>query len=374
MKHFLGGLLFVLCLAYTLPWLGVKGGPVKPEIFIKQLGVAVIFFGSGLSLPTSQLSSALKKWKVSLSVQVFHFIFCPIFFSKTARLCMATGFLSPRLSSGLSVLGCLPPPISSAVILTTVAQGNSAVAILNSCFGSLLGILLTPPLTVVVSGIQAEVGVGTLLFKLGSTVVFPLILGQIARNIGMPKPPRWLGKGILLSIIWHAFSETFARPIPIGLIDVGCVVICIVAIQILLVTIASCSAVWCKQPRQDVVALGFTCSHKSLTLGMPILMALYGSSDNFIQYSLPLLAYHPLQIILGSAVFVPIFKAYINKETINEGTGGDGLQMTSMKETPQGRRGVTQNRSTSRIRAGISSTYFAAKVKENKAIHGELLV
>ncbi len=43
----------------------------------------------------------------------------------------------------------------------------------------------------------------------------------------------------------------------------------------------------------------FSGSHKSLTLGMPILMAMFGESvPAFIV--LPLLVYHPSQIILGS--------------------------------------------------------------------------
>tara|TARA_B100000780_G_scaffold229848_1_gene169509 strand:+ start:31 stop:423 length:393 start_codon:yes stop_codon:yes gene_type:complete len=54
-----------------------------------------------------------------------------------------------------------------------------------------------------------------------------------------------------------------------------------------------------RQTRKDIVALMFSGSHKSLTLGMPILMAMFGESvPAFIV--LPLLVYHPSQIILGS--------------------------------------------------------------------------
>lgn len=38
----------------------------------------------------------------------------------------------------------MPPPVSSAVILTRAAQGNETAAILNSVLGSFLGILITP--------------------------------------------------------------------------------------------------------------------------------------------------------------------------------------------------------------------------------------
>ena len=36
------------------------------------------------------------------------------------------------------MVGCMPPPVSSAVILTKAVGGNEAAAIFNSAFGSFL--------------------------------------------------------------------------------------------------------------------------------------------------------------------------------------------------------------------------------------------
>lgn len=41
-------------------------------------------------------------------------------------------------------MACMPPPVSSAVILTRAAQGNETAAILNSVLGSFIGIIITP--------------------------------------------------------------------------------------------------------------------------------------------------------------------------------------------------------------------------------------
>ena len=46
--------------------------------------------------------------------------------------------LDPWLLSGLTVVSCMPPPVSSAVILTKAVGGNEAAAIFNSAFGSFL--------------------------------------------------------------------------------------------------------------------------------------------------------------------------------------------------------------------------------------------
>jgi len=40
----------------------------------------------------------------------------------------------------------MPPPVSSAVIMTKAVNGNEAAAVLNSAFGSVLGVFLTPVL------------------------------------------------------------------------------------------------------------------------------------------------------------------------------------------------------------------------------------
>lgn len=43
----------------------------------------------------------------------------------------------------------MPPPVSSAVILTRAASGNETAAIFNSILGSFLGIIITPILLLI---------------------------------------------------------------------------------------------------------------------------------------------------------------------------------------------------------------------------------
>lgn len=99
----------------------------------------------------------------------------------------------------MATLSCMPPPVSSAVILTKAVGGNEAAAIFNSVFGSLLGILVTPALLlrlvkdaifneclksfhVPQVGVTATVSSGSLMIQLLTTVLVPLILGQVARH------------------------------------------------------------------------------------------------------------------------------------------------------------------------------------------------
>ena len=55
-------------------------------------------------------------------------------------LCLYIWSISIRLIT----VGCMPPPVSSAVILTRAAGGNEAAAVFNSVMGSLIGVIFTP--------------------------------------------------------------------------------------------------------------------------------------------------------------------------------------------------------------------------------------
>ena len=51
---------------------------------------------------------------------------------------------------------------------------------------------------------------------------------------------------------------------------------------------------------EDRIAGLFCSSHKTLAMGIPLITAIYSNSDNLGPYTIPLLIYHPLQIVFGS--------------------------------------------------------------------------
>ncbi|XP_053259171.1 sodium/bile acid cotransporter 7 isoform X12 [Podarcis raffonei] len=74
---FILGIVLVITVAKLEPAFGVKGGPLKPEITITYIAVSAIFFNSGLSLKTEELTSALMHVKLHLFVQIFTLVFFP---------------------------------------------------------------------------------------------------------------------------------------------------------------------------------------------------------------------------------------------------------------------------------------------------------
>ena len=343
MKGFLLLLLLVLILAWIYPYFGAAQ---QFGWLVKTVGVSIIFLRSGLELETSKLTAAFTNWKTSGGVLLFHFMFCPILFKLISTVFLSAGLMSKGLATGFCLLGVLPPPISSAVIITTVANGNAALSIVASTLGSLAGVLFTPMLLVVVAGVRSEISASALVTKLGTTVLFPLVLGQLARRVGAPKIPGYVGKGILLAIIFHVFSKTFLKPLPVSARDLVMVVFCTIFTQLLLLGIIAITTLLLGQTRKDIVALMFSGSHKSLTLGMPILMAMFGESvPAFIV--LPLLVYHPSQIILGS-LLAPKCAQFIQEG--NGDVNNTGIELKVQKAVPSIM--VVENNSPIRKSAG----------------------
>ena len=65
-------------------------------------------------------------------------------------------------------------------------------------------------------------------------------------------------------------------------------------------------------PPGDVICALFCASHKSLTLGIPVMKIVFPDHPRFGLLSAPLLMYHPIQIVLGG-VLVPSVRAWARR-------------------------------------------------------------
>uniref|UniRef100_A0A8C5LBP8 Solute carrier family 10 (sodium/bile acid cotransporter family), member 7 n=1 Tax=Jaculus jaculus TaxID=51337 RepID=A0A8C5LBP8_JACJA len=271
-EWFLVGIVLAIGAAKLQPGVGVNGGPLKPEITVSYIAVATIFFNSGLSLKTE-----------------------------------------------LQTVGCMPPPVSSAVILTKAVGGNEAAAIFNSAFGSFLGIVITPLLLLLFLGSSSSVPFSSIFSQLFVTVVAPLIIGQIIRRhikdwLERKKPPFGaISSSVLLMIIYTTFCDTFSNPhIDLDKFSLVLVLVIIVSIQLsfMLLTFVFSTRNNSGFTPADTVAIIFCSTHKSLTLGIPMLKIVFAGHEHLSLISVPLLIYHPAQILLGS-VLVPTIKSWM---------------------------------------------------------------
>uniref|UniRef100_A0A674N2L3 Sodium/bile acid cotransporter n=1 Tax=Takifugu rubripes TaxID=31033 RepID=A0A674N2L3_TAKRU len=317
-EWFIIGIVLVILLAKLEPSIGVKGGPLKPEVTIAYVAVSLIFFNSGLSLKTEELTSALLHFRLHLFVQSFTLIFFPLAVWLLLKLLALTA-IDQWLLRGLQTVSCMPPPVSSAVILTKAVGGNEAAAIFNSAFGSFLGIIVTPLLLLLFLGSSSSVPFSSIFSQLFMTVVVPLILGQVCRSFAREflerrKPPfGTVSSAVLLMIIYTTFCDTFSNPnIELGPISLLLVVLIIFSIQVsfMLLTFVLSTRAGSGFSPADTVAMVFCSTHKSLTLGIPMLKIVFEGYEHLSLISVPLLIYHPSQILLGS-ILVPTIRSWM---------------------------------------------------------------
>nr|XP_040149163.1 sodium/bile acid cotransporter 7 isoform X1 [Ictidomys tridecemlineatus] len=329
-EWFMVGIVLAIAGAKLKPSVGVHGGPLKPEITVSYIAVATIFFNSGLSLKTEELTSALVHIKLHLFIQIFTLVFFPAAIWLFLQLLSITS-INEWLLKGLQTVGCMPPPVSSAVILTKAVGGNEAAAIFNSAFGSFLGIVITPLLLLLFLGSSSTVPFTSIFSQLFMTVVVPLIIGQIVRRyikdwLERKKPPFGaISSSVLLMIIYTTFCDTFSNPhIDLDKFSLVLILFIIVSIQLSFMLLTFIFSTRVTQTGilhiiilnnsgftpADTVAIIFCSTHKSLTLGIPMLKIVFAGHEHLSLISVPLLIYHPAQILLGS-VLVPTIKSWM---------------------------------------------------------------
>ncbi|XP_025730059.1 sodium/bile acid cotransporter 7 isoform X6 [Callorhinus ursinus] len=317
-EWFMIGIVLAIAGAKLEPSIGVNGGPLKPEITVSYIAVATIFFNSGLSLKTEELTSALVHIKLHLFIQIFTLAFFPATIWLFLQLLSITP-INEWLLKGLQTVGCMPPPVSSAVILTKAVGGNEAAAIFNSAFGSFLGIVITPLLLLLFLGSSSSVPFTSIFSQLFMTVVVPLIIGQIVRRyikdwLERKKPPFGaVSSSVLLMIIYTTFCDTFSNPnIDLDTFSLILILFMIFSIQLsfMLLTFLFSTRNNSGFTPADTVAIIFCSTHKSLTLGIPMLKIVFAGHEHLSLISVPLLIYHPVQILLGS-VLVPTIKSWM---------------------------------------------------------------
>uniref|UniRef100_W5KD57 Sodium/bile acid cotransporter n=1 Tax=Astyanax mexicanus TaxID=7994 RepID=W5KD57_ASTMX len=300
-EWFIIGIVLVISAAKLAPSVGVKGGPLRPEITITYVAVSTIFFNSGLSLRTEELASALMHVKLHLFVQTFTLVFFPVAIWLLLKVLALTA-INEWLLKGLQTVGCMPPPVSSAVILTKAVGGNE-VRERNPYLGS-----------------SSSVPFSSIFSQLFMTVVVPLIVGQVCRRflrdwLERRKPPFGaISSLVLLMIIYTTFCDTFSNPdIELDHLSLLLIVFIIFSIQItfMLLTFLLSTRASSGFSAADSVAIIFCATHKSLTLGIPMLKIVFEGYEHLSLISVPLLIYHPAQILLGS-ILVPTIKTWMN--------------------------------------------------------------
>lgn len=260
------------------------------ETAVTYGAVAVIFFITGCTLPTAVLVQNYSRWKIHLFVQLQCFLMTSATTFAIVSACATNPtFMDPWLLIGMIFAGCVPTTISSNVVMTRQAHGNTALTVVQSTIGNFCGPFFTPLLIKMYTSTGAwytrvlpptSGGYGAIyrrVFKqLGLSLFLPMFVGQVVQNV-LPKLTKkvmadWklskLGSLALLVIIWQTFDQAFETKAFQSVKGDNMVFIVFISIAFYLLWLAVSfftSLLWL--PRKDVVSVCYCVPAKTPAMG-----------------------------------------------------------------------------------------------------------
>lgn len=299
--RFTVGIVISVILGLLLP---CEGSVATGFDWLTNAAIVLLFYLYGVKLSRESVIAGLLNWRLQLMVFGFTFIFFPLVMPLLRPL--FEPLVGASLFMGLIYVACLPSTVQSSIAFTAVAGGNVPAAVCSASVSSLLGVFLTPLLVGLLfththQG-SSEIGLDTFL-KISFQILLPFILGQFSQRrlrqwVNEHKALiKWNDQGTIWLVIYTSFSGATAngywnmlesKYLP-GLILVCAVFLCL--------TFAATwySSRWMGFNRQDRITIVFCGSKKSLAVGAPMMMAIFGELDNNLL--LPLMVFHQVQLM-----------------------------------------------------------------------------
>ena len=305
---FLLSMAATVLLAWAAPDPGSSGGWLHADILTK-IGVALIFFLHGLLLSFASLKEGTMRWPVHLVVQSTTFLIFPLL---GLGLLAIPGFLSaPGLRLGVFFLCALPSTVSSSVALTAAARGNVPVAVFNATLSNLIGVVLTPLwIGLLVTATGQGLPLGKVILDLVCWLVLPLAVGQLLRPwFGVwaqqnKKSVNRVDRGVILFLVYASFCDSMQRGIwtENGWGHIALLVALSFAFFFTVMFLLQGLSRLLYFSKADEIATIFCGSKKTLAAGIPMAQLIFGSDPMLGLILLPIIIYHPLQLIVCSVL------------------------------------------------------------------------
>lgn len=308
---FLLGLLLAVVLAFVWPGPGAQGGALHAGM-LNNFGIALILFLQGISLAFEKIRSGAGNWRLHLIIQSFTFLIFPlvglIFDAVIPRVWPGE---PTAIRQGILYLCVLPSTVSTSVVLTAVAGGNTPGALFNAAFSNILGVIVTP---VLVQFLMEKTGggapFGPLLLKIMLLTLVPFAAGMVLRNFVKDRVDArkiWvtrISNAVILFIVYSAFCDSVEGQVwqRYGLALTGQVaflVTLLFGVMSLLVFGANRAL---RLPRGDAIASYFCSVKKTLAMGAPLALLIFGDNADLSLILLPVMLYHPLQLFVNGVL------------------------------------------------------------------------
>jgi sodium/bile acid cotransporter 7 len=270
-----------------------------------RAGTVLLFFLHGAKLSRDAILAGALNWKLQLAVLAATYLLFPLLGLCFAELPLLTG----AASSGLLFLTLLPSTVQSSIAFTAIARGNVSAAVCSATFSNLIGVFLTPLLTVLLMNRNS----GGFSFGAFETIVLQLLLPFAAGHLLRPIIGSFItrrkqvvsivDRGSILLVVYTAFGSAVVGGLwsmlsraELALIALSCTFL----LAIVLGTTWTAGKLLAFS-RGDRIVLLFCGSKKSLASGVAIASVLFPSAQVGVAI-LPLMLFHQIQLIASAII------------------------------------------------------------------------
>jgi len=293
-------LLAIIAAAVAGTFLPVTGAGIEVLDWLTTFAIALLFFLYGARLSPQQTLAGLKHWRLHATILSFTYLVFPLVGIGVAAL--ASNWLSPALVTGLVYLTLVPSTVQSSIAFTSIARGNVAGAVVSASASNILGVFLTPALCWLVLSGSIEFtpqAIVDILLQL----LLPFVLGQLSRRwtadwVKAHPQLKLVDRGSIVLVVYAAFAAGRRENMwqQTSLAEIGILTgICVVILAVML------ALTWWTAKRmrfsvEDVIAVQFCGTKKSLASGLPMASVLFAGSPIGL-LMLPLMIFHQAQLM-----------------------------------------------------------------------------
>ncbi|WP_321367963.1 bile acid:sodium symporter family protein [uncultured Draconibacterium sp.] len=298
----------VIILAWFFPGIGSPESEVPLDL-IASIGISLIFFFYGLKLSPRDIKLGLKNWKLHIVVQLTTFLVFPLIvlafypFIKTEN--------GQTIWLAFLFLAALPSTVSSSVVMVSIAKGNIPAAIFNASISGLIGIVITPLwMGLFLTQTTIDFNLGEIYFKLLTEILLPVIIGALLQRYWgdyARKYSRYLtlfDKSVILLIIYKSFSHSFENKVfsAVDAVDLFFIVMAVIILFYAIYFLTLKVSQLLRFNIEDQITTQFCGTKKSLVHGTVFAKILFQQSATTGIMLLPIMIFHPIQILIISFV------------------------------------------------------------------------
>lgn len=305
---FILALVGAVLVAFLFPEPGARGGVLHAEL-INNFGIALILFLQGLSLAFEKIKRGAGNWRLHTVIQTFTFIVFPVV---GIAFHFGVPWLWPgepaAIRDGFLYLCVLPSTVSTSVVLTAVARGNTPGALFNAAFSNILGVFLTPVLVQLLMQTTGQTAsFGPLLLKILLLTLLPFFLGMGLRRYvkhWVDQHKAWvarLSNGVIVFIVYSAFCDSVVEKVwqRHGFGPTALVLLFVTLLFAGMSGLVGLVCRWLRFSREDAIAAYFCSVKKTLAMGVPLALLIFGNRSDLSLILLPIMFYHPLQLFVN---------------------------------------------------------------------------